>query len=197
MPDIRLVRDRASQLWVWTGVLAAAGLLIWGSAIFFGDPTDPVQPQRVGAAAEFGGERAPVLPIDPVSFDSLVPLSDRDLGRLVHLSGTVESRVVRGAAWVRADDGRRILIRVEPLAAEDFTLPVGSGGRLDVAGYLQSISRAELLAWLDSLNVALPRPPPAPRFGQLPDPAFRRIDAQYVRNYYVSIRPEQLNALES
>lgn len=192
MPDIRLVRRRGSQLWIWTGILAAVGLLIWASAFFFGDPTDPVQPPLVGAAADFGAERAPVLPIEPVSFDSLAPLSDRDLGRLVHLRGTVESPVVRGAAWVRADDGRRILARVEPLPAEDAALPIRSGAPLEVDGYLQSISRAELVAWLDSLHVSLPRPPPAPRFGQLPDPAFRRLEAQYVRNYYISIRPEQL-----
>jgi hypothetical protein len=195
MPDIRLVRRRSSQIWIWTGVLAVIGLAIWGSALIFGDATDPGEPRRVGAAAEFGAQRAPVLPIEPVSFDSITPLSDRDLGRLVRLTGTVESRVVRGNVWVRATDGRRILVRVEPLPAdEQVSLPFRAGGRIEVNGYLQGISRAEFAAWADSMGVTIPRPPPGARFGQLPDPAFARTEAQFIRNYYVSVRPEQLRA---
>jgi hypothetical protein len=197
MPEFRLVRRSGSQLWVWTGILAAIGLAIWGYAMIFGDATDPSEPRRVGAAAEFGAERAPVLPIEPISFDSLTPLNDRDLGRLVRLTGTVERPVVRGATWVRATDGRRILVRVEPLPQADVTLPFRQGGRLEINGYLQSISRAEFLAWMDSLRVAIPRPPPAARFGQVPDPAFARQEALYIRNYYVSVRPEQLRPPES
>jgi hypothetical protein len=191
MPDIRLVRRRGSQLWIWTGVLAVIGLIIWASALIYGDPTDPAEPRRVGAAAEFGAQRAPVLPIEPVSFDSLAPLNERDLGRLVRLTGTVESRSVRGGVWVRAADGRRILARVEPLP-EGMTLPFRPGGGIDIQGYLQSISRAEFIAWMDSLGVRIPRPPPAPRFGTVPDPSFARLEALYIREYYVSIRPEQL-----
>lgn len=194
MPDIRLVRRRGSQVWIWTGLLAAVGLLIWGSAIFFGDPTER-QP-RVGAGVDFG-ERAPVLPLESEPFTSLVPLAPRDLGRLVRLSGTVESRVVRGNLWVRADDGRRILVRVEPLPT-DMVISLAPGRRLEVEGYLENISRAEFTAWMDSLGVRVPRPPPAPRFGQQPDPAYARIDALFIKNYYISVRPEQLRrALET
>lgn len=190
MPDIRLVRRRGSQIWFWTGALAVIGLLIWGSAMIFGDPTDPEQPRLVGAAAEFGAERAPVLPIQPIPFDSLAPLSDRDLGSLVTLRGSVESRVVRGAAWVNATDGRRILVRVEPLPQEGEVPRLGGG--LEVDGYLQSISRAEFAAWMDSLGVRIPRPPASPRFGVQPAASFERVAAQFIQNYYVSVRPEQL-----
>jgi hypothetical protein len=191
MPDIRLVRRRTSQLWLWSGVLAAVGLVIWASALIFGDPTDPLEQPRVGAAADFGAERAPVLPIEAVPFASLEPLDPRDLGRLVQLRGTVESRVVRGNFWVRSQDGRRILARVEP--RPDGELPgIRPGASIDVEGYLQNISRAEFAAWMDSLNVTIPRPPPSARFGQLPDPAFARLEAQFVREYYISIRPHQL-----
>jgi hypothetical protein len=192
MPDIRLVRRRGSQLWIWTGILAAIGLAIWGAATIFGDATDPAEPRRVGAAAEFGAQRAPVLPIEPVSFDSIIPLSDRDLGRLVRLTGTVERPVVRGTTWVRAADGRRILMRIEPFPREGASVPFGQGVRVEVNGYLQSISRAEFAAWMDSLGVAIPRPPASPRFGMEPDPSFARMEAQFIQNYYVSVRPEQL-----
>jgi hypothetical protein len=195
MPDIRLARRRTSQLWIWTGILAVIGLAIWGAAAIFGDATDPDEPRRVGAAAEFGAQRAPVLPIEPVAFGSLSPLDNRDLGRLIHLTGTAESRVVAGNVWVRAADGRRILARVEPLP-EGVQVPFRPGARVSVDGYLQSISRAEFAAWADSLNVAIPRPPPTARFGQLPDPSFARIDAQFIRNFYVSVRPEQLRPQE-
>jgi hypothetical protein len=191
MPDIRFVRPRGSQLWLWSGALALIGLLVWASAFVFGDATDPAEPRQVGAFADFGAERAPVLPFEPVPFDSIVPLSNRDLGRLVTLTGTVESRSVRGNAWARAADGRRILVRIEPLprGTEPPSLPAG---RLEVDGYLQSISRAEFAAWMDSLGVRIPRPPASPRFGIQPDPAFQRLAEQYIQNYYISIRPEQL-----
>jgi hypothetical protein len=192
MPDIRLVRRRGTQLWFWTGVLSVIGLLVWASAFVFGDATDPAQPRQVGALAQFGAERAPVLPIQAVPFDSLAPLGDRDLGRLVHLEASVESSVVRGAVWVRAADGRRILVRVEPLPPEGTAIPIRPGGQLSVDGYVQSISRAEFLAWMDSLSVRVPRPAPTARFGQLPDPEFARMDAQFVRSYYISVRPEQI-----
>jgi hypothetical protein len=191
MPDIRLARRRTSQLWLWTGILAAVGFLVWASAFVFGDPTDPADQPRVGAAADFGAQRAPVLPIESVPFTALDPLDPRDLGRLIQLRGAVESRIVQGNFWVRAEDGRRILARVEPLPGGD--LPgVRPGGSIDVQGYLQNISRAEFFAWMDSLNVAIPRPPPAARFGQLPDPAFAHLEVQFIRDYYVSIRPRQL-----
>jgi hypothetical protein len=192
MPDIRLTRRRGSQLWLWSGTLAVVGLLIWAYAAIFGDATDEDRRPAVGAMADFGAERAPVLPIEAVGFEALRPLSERDLGRLVRFSGTVERPVVRGVTWVRANDGRRILLRIEPLPPEDTRIPFSAGSRIEVAGYLQSISRAEFSAWMDSLRVSIPRPPPAPRLGTAPDPAFARIDALYVRNFYISIRPEQL-----
>jgi hypothetical protein len=196
MPDIRLARRQNSQLWLWTGLLAIIGLLIWGAAAVFGDPTDPAQQPRVGAAADFGAARAPVLPIESVSFEALRPLDPRDLGRFVRLRGTVQSRVVRGSFWVHAADGRRILTRVEPPPVGE--LPgIRPGGSIDIEGHLRNISRAEFLAWMDSLGVEVPRPPLPARFGQLPDPAFTRMLELYVRDYYISVQPERLTELPS
>lgn len=199
MPDIRLARREKSQLWLWTGVLAFIGLAVWGAAAVFGDPTDPAQQPRVGAAADFGAVRAPVHPIESVGFESLRPLDPRDLGRLVRLRGTVQSSVVRGNFWVHANDGRRILTRVEPPPAGE--LPgIRPGAGIDIEGHLRNISRTEFHAWMDSLRVEVPRPPPPARFGQLPDPAFTRLLELYVRDYYISVPPERLTeptALES
>jgi len=192
MPDIRLVRRRGSQLWFWTAALSVIGLLVWASAFVFGDATAPDEPRQVGALAQFGASRAPVLPIEAIPFDSVAPLSDRDLGQLIHVRGTAESSVVRGAVWVRAADGRRILLRVEPLPPEGTDIPIRAGASISLDGYVQNISRAEFLAWMDSLNVRVPRPPPAARFGQLPDPSFARLDADFIRSYYISVRPEAL-----
>jgi hypothetical protein len=63
---------------------------------------------------------------------------------------------------------------------------------VDVQGYLQKISRAEFDAWIDSLDVYLPRPAPGVKFGDLPDSGFVRIDSLFIRDYYISVRPEAL-----
>jgi hypothetical protein len=192
MPDIRLVRRQGSQIWIWSGVLAAIGLSVWAAAFIFGDPTDPAEQPRVGAAAQFGAERAQVLPMEPVPFASLTPLSRGDLGRLVRFSGVAETSPVRGNVWVRASDGRRILMRLEPLPPEGVLANFRPGRSIQVDGYLQNISRAEFIAWADSLGISIPRPPPAPRFGQLPGPEFARIDALFIQDFYISVRPEAL-----
>jgi hypothetical protein len=191
MPDIRLARRETSHIWVWTGILAALGLVLWGASFIFGDPTDPMQPPRVGAAADFGAERTPVLPIEAVPLETLIPLDPRDLGRLVRLRGTVESRMVRGNVWVRSVDGRRILARVEPAPLSEVPA-LRPAASIDIEGHLHNISRTEFFAWMDSLNVSIPRPPAPARFGQVPGPEFTRALAQYVREYYVSIPPEHL-----
>ena len=63
---------------------------------------------------------------------------------------------------------------------------------LDVNGYVQKISRAEFDMWTDSLNVVIPRPRPGTKFGDLPDSGFAKIDSLFIKNYYVSVRPEGL-----
>jgi hypothetical protein len=175
MPDIRLVRPRSSHVWISTGVLAAVALLIWSVSTFVvGDRTAPKQQPRVGAAANFGAERAPVLPMRAAAFATLLPLQESDLGRLVHLSGSAESRVVSNWIWVRSN----------------------TGARVDVAGYVQKISRAEFNAWVDSLAIAIPRPPPGRKFGDLPSPDFIRLDSLFIKEYYLSVRPEGLTGRE-
>ncbi|HEX5725432.1 MAG TPA: hypothetical protein VFX98_08195 [Longimicrobiaceae bacterium] len=187
--DIRLVR-RNSRLWLWTGLLVAVSLLVWASSYLFGDPT--VRRRASGAAAGFGENRAAVLPMETERFEAVLPLEDRELGRLLNLRGTAESRLAGGAVWVRTDPGRRILVRFEPTAPESFRLYPGS--RLDVNGYLHKISRAEFEMWMDSLRVVLPRPRPSIKFGELPDSGFTAIDSLFIRNYYISVRPEGIRS---
>lgn len=197
MADIRIVRPRPSRVWVWTGLLAATALLVWGSTLIFGDRTSPEAQPRIGAAANFGAERAPVLPAQTASFESLVPLQDRDLGRLVQIRAVAESGVRDRAVWVRTEGGRRILLRFEPApdsgSVEATAIRrIGVGTPIRVDGYLDRISRAELEVLLDSLGVALPRPPPGRKFGDLPDPEFMKADSLFIRTYYISVRPEAL-----
>lgn len=190
MADIRLVRPRVERLWLWIGVLAVVALLFWASAFVFGDATDPTEQPRVGAAAGFGAERAPVLPAQTVPLETLIPLQTRDLGRLVRLTGVAESRVASNAVWIRSSGGRRILVRFQPPPPEGALSGLGPGSAVSFDGYLQKISRAEFKEWVDTLNIAVPRPPPGRKFGDLPDPAFMRVDSLFVRDFYISVRPE-------
>lgn len=193
MPDIRLSRPRGTRLWLWTGVLVAAAALVLGFSLFFGDPTEAAKRRRVGAGADFGAERAPVIPVAPTPFSAVGDLGERDVGRLVHLEGWAESRVRGNSVWVRAADGRRILVRVEPPPPPGTQLPLVPGGRVSVDGYLQKIAQAELRVMLDSLGVYLPRPKPGEKFGDVPDSSFARVDSLFIKNFYVSVRPEGLS----
>lgn len=190
MADIRLVRPRGSRVWLWTGLLAGIGLALWASAFVLGDATTPDEQPRVGAALTLGSERPPVLPAQPVPLQSLQPLETRDLGRLVHLTGVAESRVRQNAVWVRTTGGRRMLVRFEPPPEEEIR--IGPGSSISFDGYLSKISRAEFDVWMDTLGVRIPRPPPARKFGDLPDPGFARVDSLFIKNFYVSVRPEAL-----
>ena len=192
MADIRLVRPRGSRIWIWTGPLALVALAAWAIATFAGDPTDPGEQPQVGAAANFGAERAPVLPAQSAPFQSLVPLQERDLGRLVHLTAVAQSRVVDNKVWVQTDGGRRILLRFEPAPPPEALSGIRPGARIDLDGYLQKISRAEFNVWIDTLGVSIPRPPPGRKFGDLPNPEFARIDSLFIKTFYVSVRPEAL-----
>lgn len=190
--DIRLVRGRNQRLWVWTMAIVALSLIAWGSAFVLGDATMSTGKQ-VGAKANFGGERAQVVPMQSEAFESALPLEDRELGRLLRLAGVAESRTVRNAVWVRTQNPRRwILVRVEPVPKGQTIRPFYPGSVVDVQGYLQKISRAEFDAWIDSLDVGLPRPTPGVKFGDLPDSGFIRIDSLFIRDYYISVRPEGL-----
>lgn len=199
MPDIRLVRPRGAHVWVWVGGLAAVALVVLAFSFLFGDPTEAARTHRVGAGANFGADRAPVVPVVVTPFEAVTGLGERDVGRLVHLEGWAESRVRRNTVWVRAADGRRILVRFEPPPPEGTPVPVVAGGRVSVDGYLQKIAQAELKVLLDSLGVGLPRPRPAveEKFGALPDSGFIRIDSLFVKNFYVSVRPEALRPRSS
>lgn len=190
--DIRLVRGRNQRLWVWTMAIVTLALLAWASALVLGDAT--MNPgKQVGAKANFGGERAEVIPMQSESFESALPLEDRELGRLLRLTGVAESRTVRNAVWVRTQNPRRwILVRVEPVPKGKAIRPFYPGGVVDVQGYLHKISRAEFDAWIDSLDVGLPRPTPGVKFGDLPDSGFIRIDSLFIRDYYISVRPQAL-----
>jgi hypothetical protein len=190
--DIRLVRGRNQRLWTWTMAIVALSLMAWGSSFIFGDATKRPGMQ-VGANANFGGERAQVVPMQSEAFETTLPLEDRELGRLLRLTGTADSRTVRNAVWVRTQNPRRwILVRVEPVPKGQAIRPFYPGGGVDVQGYLQKISRAEFDAWMDSLDVGLPRPAPGVKFGDLPDSNFTRIDSLFIRDYYISVRPEGL-----
>lgn len=190
MADIRLVRGSGAQLWFLVSALAIAALLAWGSAFMVGDPTAPDELPRVGAAADFGAERPAVPPIDPVPFERLTPIQTRDRGRLVEVRGVAESRVAVNSVWVRTNDGFRVLVRFEPAPPADALEGISPGASVEFVGYVQNIALAELHQVLDSLGVRLPRPPPARKFGDLPDPAFARADSLYIKEYYVSVRPE-------
>lgn len=192
MPDIRLVQQRGPRLWLITGVLAAVGLLVWSSAFFVGDATE--EQRAVGASADFGSLRAPVLPAQAIPFQALTPLRQRDLGRLVHITGVAESRVTGNAVWVRSTGGRRILVRFEPAPPADALRRVAPGGTISLDGYVDKISQAELEVWLDSLRVSVPRPPPGRKFGDMPDSSFSRVEALFVKDYYISVRPEALQS---
>lgn len=198
MPDIRLIRRRGAGFSFWIAGLIVVAVLIWGVAFFFGDPTEDARNRRVGASANFGGERAPVLPAEAASFSSVVPLGDRDLGRLLHLRGVAETRVVANAVWVRTEGGRRILLRFEPEPPPEALRGIGPGRTVDLDGYLARIARAEFDVWADTLGVRLPQPPQRAggKFGDIPDSAFLRVDSLFIRNYYLSVRPEALAAPE-
>lgn len=196
MPDIRLVRPRGRHLGAWAAGFAVLGLLMWASAFVFGDRTE--ERQRIGA--EIGMERAPILAAEPTPFQSMVPLQPRDLGRLTRLTGVAESGVRRNAVWVRAAGGRRILVRFEPApdtteanaAVRGAIASIRPGSAVSLDGYLQKISAAEFRAVIDTLGVALPRPKPGRKFGDRPDSNFLRIDSLFIKNYYVSVRPQTL-----
>lgn len=194
MPDIRLSQPRTERLWLWVGILAALGLALWASAFFFGDATASSETRKVGAALDIGQDRTPVLPAQAVPFSSIERIDTRDLGRLVHLAGVAESGVRSNAVWVRAQGGRRILVRFEPPPAEGAVSSIGPGSSIRVNGYLSKISRAEFEVWTDTLGVRIPQPPPGRKFGDLPDPGFARVDSLFLKTFYISVRPEGLNA---
>lgn len=190
MADIRLVQQRGSRVWLVMGAFAFAGAVLWASAFFFGDATAPDELPQVGAAAGFGSVRAPVLPVEAVPFGTLTPLATRDIGRLVRLNGVIESRVAANSAYVRTPEGYRILARFEPAPEPELLSGIGPGSRVSFDGYLHNIALAEFRQIVDSLNVQIPRPPPARKFGDLPSPGFMQVDSLFIKNYYVSVRPQ-------
>lgn len=194
--DIRLVRGRESRVWLWVGLLAAGSIAVLIAAAVFGDQTMSAK-RQVGAAANFGADRGEVLPMQTEEFETLLPLDTRELGRLVHLSATAESVVRANAVWVRTPSGRRILVRFEPDPPEGALRALGPGSRLDVNGYLQRVSRAEFDMWADTLNVVIPRPRPGTKFGDVPDSGFAKIDSLFIKDFYVSVRPEGLRRARS
>lgn len=189
--DIRLVRGKPSRVWLWVGTVAGLALVVLVVAMVFGDGTGGPK-RQVGAAANFGANRAAVLPMETEPFESLLPLDHRELGRLVHLRATAESGVRAGAVWVRLPTGHRILVRFEPSPPEGALRAIGPGAAVNVNGYLQRISRAELEVWTDTLGVVIPRPRPGVKFGDLPDSGFAKIDSLFIKDYYLSVRPEGL-----
>jgi hypothetical protein len=194
--DIRMVRGRESRAWLWVTVLALASMLLLVAAAVFGDSTMSGK-RKVGALAGFGADRAPVLPMEAQRFESLLPLDTRELGRLVHLTATSESRQRNLAVWVRTGNGRRILVRFEPEPPAGALRALGPGSRLEVNGYLQRISRAEFDMWMDTLGVRIPRPRPGTKFGDVPDSGFAKIDSLFIKDFYVSVRPEGLRGVRS
>ena len=194
MPDIRLVRPRGSYVWLLVGGLIAASLAVLLFTWFAGDPTEAARTNQVGARANFGSARAPVIPVAPTPFEAVSELSEDDLGRLVRLTAVAESRLAGNAVWVRAAGGRRILVRFEPPPPEGTRIPIYPGAAVSLDGYIQKIARAELKVRLDSLGVRLPRPTPRAggKFGDIPDSGFIRIDSLFVKNFYISVRPEAI-----
>ena len=194
MPDIRLVRPRGSNVWLLVGALVVVSFAVLLFSMFFGDPTEAASTNQVGARANFGADRAPVIPVAPTPFEAVSDLNEDDLGRLVRLNAVAESRVVGNSVWVRSADGRRILVRFEPPPPEGTRVAIFPGGAVRLDGYVQKIARAELKVRLDSLGVRLPRPTPRPggKFGDMPDSGFLRVDSLFIKNFYVSVRPEAL-----
>jgi hypothetical protein len=188
--DIRLTRGRNQRIWLWTLTIVGLGALALVAAMLFDDPSAHARGPGVGAAANFGADRAPVLPVVIEPFEQIGELTDRELGRLVRLTGTAESGVRRSAIYVRTPQGQRILVRFEPTPPQGRLGGLFNGGGVDVTGYVQKISRAEFDVWMDTLGVAIPRPPPGVKFGDLPDSNFMRIDSLFIKDYYVSVRPE-------
>jgi hypothetical protein len=119
-------------------------------------------------------------------------LQTRDLGRLVHVSGVAESGVDVNSLWVRTSGGHRILVRFQPAPDPALLRGFGPGSSVAFDGYLQNIALAEFLQLVDSLGVRIPRPPPARKFGDLPDASFARVDSLFIKNYFVSVRPEAI-----
>src|SRR5215218_6652192 len=109
--DIRLTRGRNHRVWMWIAGVVALGVVFLLAAAIFGDPTEKGTVHGVGAAANFGKDRSPVQPVVIESFENVKRLTDRELGRIVHLTGTAESGVRRAAVYVRTPSGRRILVR--------------------------------------------------------------------------------------
>jgi hypothetical protein len=195
--DIRLVRGRESRVWLTVLGLAGAGVLLLVAVTVFGGDATMRAKRQVGAAANFGADRAPVLPMETQAFETLLPLDTRELGRLVHLRATAESVTRGNAVWVRTPTGRRILVRFEPEPPASALRGLGPGSLVDVNGYVQKVSRAEFDMWMDSLNVVIPRPRPGTKFGDLPDSGFAKIDSLFIKDFYVSVRPEGLRQSRS
>jgi hypothetical protein len=187
--DIRLVRGRAQRLWLWTGILVTVAVLALLAAMVFGDATRR-DTSGVGAAANFGSDRGDVRPVVVEPFGELEQLKERELGRLLQVTGWAESRLRRNAVYVRTADGRRILVRFEPDPPEGALRSVYPGAAIDVRGYLQKLSRTEFGVWMDTLAVGVPRPRPGAKFGDLPDSNFARIDSLFIKDFYISVRPE-------
>jgi hypothetical protein len=185
--DIRLVRPKGGKIWVWTGSLAALALGALVLSMIFGDPTASMRIKK--RMAVFPTQRSAVTPLRAVSFETVRPLEDRALGRLLHLSGTLQSGIVRNSAWVKADGGRRILVRFDPAPPAGALSSMLYSGRVEVDGYLSRIAEAEFKGWMDSLHVAIPRPEPGVKFGDVPDSNFVRIDSLFIKSYYLAVRP--------
>ncbi|MGH7459240.1 MAG: hypothetical protein ACREKN_09220 [Longimicrobiaceae bacterium] len=186
MADIHIARPGGSRLWLWTTLLALAGIGVWVAAAVWGDPTEQEGMRGVGAAAGFGADRAPVIPIEPLPFEQIDPIGERDVGTLVRFTGSAASAVRANSVWAASVDGRRILLRFQPPPEGGARL----GGRLELNGYLRRISRAEFDALADTLGVSLPRPPGTAKFGAAPDSAFMEVDSRYIKTFYISVRPE-------
>ena len=191
--DIRIVRGRNQHLWGWIAALVAVSGVAVGAAMLFGDATARGETVQVGAASDLGADRAPVMPVVVESFASVGELKDRELGRLLRLTGWAESPARSDALYVRSTDGRRILVRFEPSPPEGRLRRFHPGGGVDVNGYLQKLSRAEFDVWVRTLGVSVPRPPPGVKFGDLPDSSFARVEALFIKDYYLSVRPEGLD----
>lgn len=191
--DIRLVRGRNHRVWLWVGGLVALSVALLGAALLFGDATEG-RATQVGADANFGADRAPVVPVVTEEFGKVRELEDRELGRVLHLTGWAESPVRANAVWVRSSDGRRILVRFEPDPPEGALRRIGPGSGVSMNGYLTKISRVEFDVWMDTLGVRIPRPKPGVKFGDLPDSNFARVDSLFIKDYYISVRPEGIAA---